>query len=59
VALALDYDLMGDGIAPAGKTKALAFYKQAAELWESLRDSGGLPPCYATKPDELLKVSSH
>jgi tetratricopeptide (TPR) repeat protein len=58
VDLALDYGLMGDAIAPADQTKALAFYKRAAELWNGLRDSGLLPPRYAVKPDELRIASS-
>jgi eukaryotic-like serine/threonine-protein kinase len=53
VDLALDYGLMGDANVATSKPRALAYYRQAAELWESLRDSGELPPRYAAKPDEL------
>ena len=58
VALALDYGLMGDAAAPADRTKALAFYKQAAELWENLRDSHQLPPRFAGKPLEMRSALS-
>ncbi|HTW63508.1 MAG TPA: serine/threonine-protein kinase [Bryobacteraceae bacterium] len=57
VDLALDYGLMGDATAPVDQTKAVAFYKQAAELWENLRDSGQLPPRFAGKPGEMQSAS--
>ena len=58
IMLALDCGLAGDAIAPANKERAKVYYRQAAVLWENLRDSRQLPARYADKPQSLRQAAS-
>lgn len=56
---ALDYELMGDALARAERSQAHAYYEQAAQLWEHLRDTGQLPPQYAGRPAALRAMAAN
>jgi serine/threonine protein kinase len=58
IMLALDCGLAGDAIALTNKERAKVDYRQAAVLWENLRDSRQLPAQYADKPQSMRQAAS-
>jgi hypothetical protein len=58
ITLALDYALVGDATVDIDKSKAKAYYEQAAALWESLLDAHQLPARWANKPAEMRRAVS-
>lgn len=58
VMLARDYGLAGDAVAATDKSRAQAYYRQAASLWESLRNSRQLPAEYADNPAAMWRANS-
>ncbi len=58
ITLALDYGLLGDAMVRVNKSKAKAYYEQAAALWESLLDSRQLPTRWIDKPAEMRRAVS-
>jgi hypothetical protein len=50
---------MGDALARAERSQAHAYYEQAAQLWEHLRDTGQLPPQYAGRPAALRAMAAN
>jgi len=55
-ALALEYGLIADALAPVDRTQAARYYEKALSSWDTLRNAGPLPPIYADKPAALRKA---
>jgi tetratricopeptide (TPR) repeat protein len=53
IALAVEYGLIADALAPVDRAQAARNYGKALSLWDTLRNAGPLPPKYAEKPAAL------